>query len=204
MYWARMRRTTSLLISTSNVKAICCAIRGQPKRGLRRLISSTVAISSLEGPLGAKATAPLVRKEKVILQLRQGSMASEQRAGLYARRDLGDALRVEQTRPERIIAYRVPTISPWTFTLTSMREPSRLMIAMRRSIVNRARLALRMREKSAAAIPVRASALREHLDAFPFASPPYTSHRRQRRRQLVQPDSFHILCHRIALAARIH
>jgi len=135
-------------------------------------------------------------------------MASEHRADLYAHRDLRDALRVEQTRPERIIAYRVPTISPCgcalTFTLTSMREPSRLMIAMRRSIVNRARLALRMREKSAAAIPVRASALREHLDAFPFASPPYPSHRRQRRRQLVQPDSFHILCHRIALAARIH
>jgi hypothetical protein len=51
-------------------------------------------------PLGARAIPPPRRKEKVILQLREGSMASEHRADLYAHRDLRDALGVEQTRPE--------------------------------------------------------------------------------------------------------
>src|SRR3990172_875180 len=50
----------------------------------------------------------------------------------------------------------------WRFTLTdtSTREPSRLMIVMSRSTVKRLRSAFRMREKSAAAIPVRTCALR--------------------------------------------
>jgi hypothetical protein len=47
-----------------------------------------------------------------------------------------------------------------TLTLTSTRDPSRLMIDMRRSTVNRPKSALRMREKSAAAIPVRLCAAR--------------------------------------------
>src|SRR5487761_856046 len=42
-----------------------------------------------------------------------------------------------------------------TRTFTSTRDPSRLRIDMRRSTVNRPRSALRMREKSSAAIPVR-------------------------------------------------
>ena len=42
-----------------------------------------------------------------------------------------------------------------TLIFTSSREPSRLRIYMRRSTVDRPRSALRMREKSAAAIPVR-------------------------------------------------
>ena len=47
-----------------------------------------------------------------------------------------------------------------TRTFTSTREPSRLMIDIRRSTVNRPRSALRMREKSAAAMPVRPCAAR--------------------------------------------
>jgi len=42
-----------------------------------------------------------------------------------------------------------------TFTFTSMREPRRLSMDISRSTVNRPSFALRMREKSAAAIPVR-------------------------------------------------
>jgi hypothetical protein len=42
-----------------------------------------------------------------------------------------------------------------TLILTSTREPSRLMIDISRSTVNRPRSAFRMREKSAAATPVR-------------------------------------------------
>jgi len=47
-----------------------------------------------------------------------------------------------------------------TRTFTSTRDPSLLMIDMSRSTVNRPRSALRMREKSAAAIPVRPCAAR--------------------------------------------
>ena len=47
-----------------------------------------------------------------------------------------------------------------TFILISTRDPSRLMIDIRRSSVNRPRSALRMREKSAAAMPVRVYAPR--------------------------------------------
>src|SRR6185437_10407212 len=48
-----------------------------------------------------------------------------------------------------------------SFTFTSIREPRRLMIAISRSMVKRLRSELlRMREKSAAAIPVRACASR--------------------------------------------
>src|SRR5260370_161377 len=47
-----------------------------------------------------------------------------------------------------------------TLIFTSTRDPSRLMIDIRRSTVNRPRSALRMREKSAAAIPVRPCAPR--------------------------------------------
>ena len=45
-------------------------------------------------------------------------------------------------------------------TFTSTCDPSRLTIVMRRSTVNRPRSALRTREKSAAAKPVRACAAR--------------------------------------------
>jgi len=45
-------------------------------------------------------------------------------------------------------------VSRLTRTFTSMREPRRLMIDINRSTVNRPRSALRIREKSAAAIPV--------------------------------------------------
>ena len=50
----------------------------------------------------------------------------------------------------------------WRFTLTYTltREPSRLMTVMSRSMVKRLESAFRMREKSAAAIPVRTCALR--------------------------------------------
>src|SRR5258708_2800039 len=47
-----------------------------------------------------------------------------------------------------------------TLIFTSTRDPSRLMIDIRRSTVNRPRSALRMREKFAAAIPVRPCAPR--------------------------------------------
>jgi hypothetical protein len=47
-----------------------------------------------------------------------------------------------------------------TFIVTSIREPSRLMIVMRRSAVKRPKSARRMREKSAAAMPVRRCAFR--------------------------------------------
>jgi len=43
---------TSLLISRPNAIEICSAIFRQPKRGLRRFILTTAAISSQEGPLG--------------------------------------------------------------------------------------------------------------------------------------------------------
>ena len=41
-----------LLILIANALDICSAIIRQPKRGLRRFISTTVSMSSLEGPLG--------------------------------------------------------------------------------------------------------------------------------------------------------
>jgi len=47
-----------------------------------------------------------------------------------------------------------------TLTFTSTRDPSLLMINKSRSVVNRPRLALRIREKSAAATPVRSCAPR--------------------------------------------
>src|SRR5260221_217771 len=50
-WFARIRRTTSLSISRPKAYD-CWAMRGQPKRGLRRLISRTAAISSFDGPLG--------------------------------------------------------------------------------------------------------------------------------------------------------
>src|SRR5215813_6550078 len=49
---ARIRRTTSLSMSTPNAKAICSAIRLQPQVQLRRFISTTASISSFVGPLG--------------------------------------------------------------------------------------------------------------------------------------------------------
>ena len=39
-------------VSIPNALDICSAIFRQPKRGLRRFISTTVSMSSLEGPLG--------------------------------------------------------------------------------------------------------------------------------------------------------
>jgi hypothetical protein len=57
-----------------------------------------------------------------------------------------------------------------TRTFTSTRDPSRLMIDIRRSTVNRPRSALRMREKSAAAMPVRPirGATQEFAGRAPF------------------------------------
>jgi hypothetical protein len=52
-----------------------------------------------------------------------------------------------------------------TRIFTSMREPNRLVIDMSRSKVNRPRSALRMREKSAAAMLVRTCA-RAHAEAL--------------------------------------
>src|SRR5439155_17690637 len=49
---AKMRRTTSLSISTPKASVICSAIRGQPQLGLRRFISTTASMSSLAGPFG--------------------------------------------------------------------------------------------------------------------------------------------------------
>ena len=49
---AKIRRTTSLSISTPKASVICSAIRGQPQLGLRRFVSTTASMSSLVGPLG--------------------------------------------------------------------------------------------------------------------------------------------------------
>src|SRR6516225_12424419 len=48
----RIRRTTSLSISTPKARAICCAILGHPQLGFRRFISSSASMSSLVGPFG--------------------------------------------------------------------------------------------------------------------------------------------------------
>ncbi len=56
-----------------------------------------------------------------------------------------------------------------TLILTSTLEPRRLMIDIKRSTVNRPRSALRIREKSAAAIPVRPCAPRTLRPSRPSA-----------------------------------
>src|SRR5262249_3263736 len=48
----KIRRTTSLSISTLKARLICSAIRGQPQLGLRRFIATTASMSSLVGPFG--------------------------------------------------------------------------------------------------------------------------------------------------------
>jgi hypothetical protein len=47
-----MRRTTSLFMGIPKAKVICCAIRGQPHVGFRRLMSTTTAMTSRLGPCG--------------------------------------------------------------------------------------------------------------------------------------------------------
>src|SRR5215813_5304695 len=49
---ARIRRTTSLSMSTPNAKEICWAMRLQPQVRLRRFISFTASINSFVGPFG--------------------------------------------------------------------------------------------------------------------------------------------------------
>ena len=49
---ASTRRTTSLSMSTAKASAICCAIRGQPHRGLRRFMSTMASTSAWDGPWG--------------------------------------------------------------------------------------------------------------------------------------------------------
>jgi hypothetical protein len=48
----RIRRTTSLSMSTPKASAICWAIRRQPHLVLRRFISTTASMSSFAGPFG--------------------------------------------------------------------------------------------------------------------------------------------------------
>jgi len=72
-----------------------------------------------------------------------------------ARTDLATEIRRNQAGTRSSTGWRRCNL-----TLTSTREPSRLMIVMSRSTVNRPRSALRMREKSAAAIPVHLWAAR--------------------------------------------
>jgi hypothetical protein len=48
----RIRRTTSLSISTPKASVICWAIRLQPPVRLRRFISTTASINSFAGPFG--------------------------------------------------------------------------------------------------------------------------------------------------------
>ena len=57
--FARIRRTTSLSISTPKVRETVYAIRGQPNLGFRRLISTTALMSSCAGPLGPGRLLPL-------------------------------------------------------------------------------------------------------------------------------------------------
>ena len=47
--------TTCLSILGPNASLICRAIRGQPKLGLRRFISTMAAMNFLEGPFGPYA-----------------------------------------------------------------------------------------------------------------------------------------------------
>ena len=68
---------------------------------------------------------------------------------------LGFALLV---MPVQAVATCAPRLAGFTFSLTSTREPSRLMIDINLSSVKRPRSAFRIREKSAAAIPVRTCA----------------------------------------------
>jgi hypothetical protein len=60
---------------------------------------------------------------------------------------------------------RTPSVRR-SLTFTSMRDPKRLRIDMSRSTVNLERFALRMREKSAAAMPVQPSAARSPTPGF--------------------------------------
>src|ERR1700716_233462 len=50
--FASARRTMSLSISMPKARAISCAMRGQPTRGLRRLNSTIASMSSFDGPFG--------------------------------------------------------------------------------------------------------------------------------------------------------
>src|ERR1051326_8824990 len=77
----RMRRTTSLSISTPKAKWICSAIRGQPQLGLRCFISTTALISSRLGPFGPGALVMLRRKQNAVLLHDQQMMKAQQCRG---------------------------------------------------------------------------------------------------------------------------
>src|SRR5215475_7589024 len=78
---ARIRRTTSLAMSTPNAKAMCWGIRLQPQVPLRRFISRTASISSFVGPLGPGRRTRLGGKQQSVLLLDQHFMKMQQSRG---------------------------------------------------------------------------------------------------------------------------
>ncbi|MCK7501136.1 MAG: hypothetical protein MZW92_71695 [Comamonadaceae bacterium] len=74
-------------------------MRTQPKRGLRRFISTMAAMSSAEGPLGPGfAAMRRGRKEQAVLALYQGLVELEQRGRLDERAQLRNPARIHEQR----------------------------------------------------------------------------------------------------------
>src|ERR1700730_11331428 len=105
----------SLSISMPKACAISCAMRGQPKRGLRRLNSTIASMSSFEGP---SAGAPMTsRREKPpTLAFLKRRVEPEQGSGLQDDRELrNSACRHEQgpkTQEKAIERIQVRRPSP--------------------------------------------------------------------------------------------
>src|ERR1019366_8589269 len=78
----------SLLISMPKACASCCAMRGQPTRGLRRLISTIASMSSFDGPFGPGRLMTSRREEPPILAFLERLVEPEQGSGLQDDREL--------------------------------------------------------------------------------------------------------------------
>ena len=76
------------------------AIRGQPKRGFRRLSSTMARMSSSDGPLGSGFEVRIRREQGTVLSANQPLVKSEQRRWLEADRGLCNAVRSQKKRTQ--------------------------------------------------------------------------------------------------------
>ena len=120
-----------------------------------------VALAHDDGHLREVGVSRATRAARGTIRAARASVLSDQRCRYVLRSPLKTVFFANRKTPDATrgrVAW--PGMSRQTFTLMSTCEPSRLMMDTSLSTVNRLRLALRIREKSAAAMPVRMCAAR--------------------------------------------